>query len=111
MGAPDDVVSRARERADRVKPKSVSDDFEVWDDCIQAVEFFQSLRGEWAHISGMTVARTGIPSTRLRASMELQGIPRRRRRQLFEDIKLMESAVLTFDHERREAARAEKGTA
>lgn len=105
MGAPPDVIDRARQQA---QASEQAEDFEVWPDCLAAVEFFTSLRGQWRHVSGMTTARTGLDFAAVQAAMDMHPIPQRRRPQLFQDVVLMESAVLTVDHERREK-RAQQG--
>lgn len=105
-GAPIEMIEQARSEAEA---DEVVRDFEIWPDCLDSFNFFLSLRGQWAHVSGMTTARTGLPSTRVQAHMDLQGIRHRKRPQLFKDINAMEEAVLVVDRELAAKRQAEKG--
>jgi hypothetical protein len=101
-GAPPDVVEAARRQANPQR-----DDFEVWADCWAAFEFFMALRGDWNVVSGLAVARVGIPSDRIESAMRLKPIPRAERPQMYADVKLMERAVIGADHELREKQKKE----
>jgi hypothetical protein len=57
---------------------------------------------QWAYVgAGLAGAvRTGLPSHRLEAEMNLRRVPPRKRVALLDDVRVMERAVLKLDAER-----------
>ena len=105
MGAPPAAIEAV---ARRVEESEQAADFEVWHDCVEAFEFFRSLRGQWRHVSGMSIARTGLDYAAVQVAMTHHPIPRRRQRAMFKDLQIMETAVLIADHELAQQRAAEK---
>jgi hypothetical protein len=108
FGAPQEAIDAV---VHRVEAAEQAADFEVWADCVDAFEFFRSLRGQWRHVSGMSTARTGIDYAAVQVAMTHHPIPRRRQRAMFKDLQIMETAVLIADHELAQKRAAEKGAA
>jgi hypothetical protein len=89
-GAPDDVIELARSK---IKSGSV-ERFEVYEENWETVLFFLALKGQWRVISGMSVFYQDIDHTAIFHTMEMLGTPKRQRKQLFLDVKLMAAAAL-----------------
>ena len=89
-GAPDDVIELARSK---IKTGSV-EQFEVYEENWETVLFFLALKGQWRVISGMSIFYQDINHTAIFHTMEMLCIPKRQRKQLFLDVKLMASAAL-----------------
>lgn len=98
-GAPEEVIADAQAQADRDKAII---DFEIWADCWKAFEFFRGLAGDWNYAVGMTAVRVGIPSNRVESAMNLLSVAPRKRKPLYEDVKLMERQVRAVDGEKAE---------
>lgn len=64
---------------------------EIWPENLQAYEAFSALRTQWR--VGMAGA-TGLDYNVVPAVLRLQGVPRADWSQLFEDLRVMESAAL-----------------
>lgn len=73
------------------------DDVEVWPENAEAVLVFTKLRTQWRHgMSGIT----GLEYGALDPVMRMVRVPRERRGQIFEDVRIMEGAVLKMAAER-----------
>ncbi len=92
-GAPEEVIEAARQR--------ISDEraFEVWPECWDAVNFFYALSTQWKWLVGAKAMRSGLDYTAVASTMQMLGLPRRKRAELFEDIQVMESAALNYWNE------------
>ncbi|WP_292041438.1 DUF1799 domain-containing protein [Massilia sp. UBA6681] len=64
---------------------------DIWPENLQAYELFSALRTQWR--VGMAGA-TGLDYNAVPTVLRLQGVPRADWSQLFEDIRVMESAAL-----------------
>lgn len=74
-------------------------DPDIW----EAVWVFSFLSTQW-QTAGMGGVRVGIPHERVEATFRLLEIPRRRRKQLFLDVKTMERESCAIYAERAKAA-------
>lgn len=100
LGAPAHIVEQARALAGR--GDQVPRDFHVWHDCVESVQLFLGLRSQWRYLAGMAhVMRTGLDYAGVEARIRQLRGRRRRQRELFEDVMLMEQAVLDADAELR----------
>lgn len=99
-GAPVEVLAAAEAAAEVEQ-----DFFEVWEDCFDSLKFFLGLRSRWLYASsGMGSVRVGLDPKGLDMELTYRGGSRRRRARLFEDVRLMEQAVLDVDAEQRKAS-------
>lgn len=112
MGASEADVAAARERmheqqalAQQQQAQAAADVFEVWPENWESVMFFAAVETQWAYVgTGLAGAvRTGLPSHRLEAEMNLRRVPPRKRLALLDDVRVMERAVLRLDRERAAA--------
>ena len=71
--------------------------FGLYAENVQTFERFHALRTQWAY-AGMAGQRVGFDYARVIAWMQF-AVPKKERKQLFADLQLMESAVLTADAE------------
>lgn len=69
--------------------------FEVWPDNMPSVEVFLDLSSQWRR-AGMAGVRTGLDYTAIPAVLALRGIPKKQWPVLFDDIRVMEGAVLSI---------------
>ncbi|GAA5231746.1 hypothetical protein GCM10025795_02320 [Verticiella sediminum] len=90
-GAPPEVLEQVRRSAG-----SSGGDFEVWPDNWESVSWFCDVVGtSWRYIGGMgPVQRTGLDYTAVTALLRELVPKKRRRRELLEDLRLMERAAL-----------------
>lgn len=68
---------------------------EVWPDCMTAVEVFIDMDTQWRR-AGMSGARVGMDYTALPVVFGIRGIPKKQWRSLFDDLRVMEVAVIDF---------------
>jgi len=68
---------------------------EVWPDCMQAVQVFIDMDTQW-YRAGMSGVRTGMNYGALPQVFGIHGIPKKQWPQLFDDLRVMEVAVLDF---------------
>ena len=66
---------------------------EVWPDNMPSVEIFVDLMTQWRR-AGMTGVRSGLDYAVLPAVFAIRGIPKKQQPALFDDIRVMEVAVL-----------------
>ena len=66
---------------------------EVWPDNAQSLDVFLAMQTQWER-NGMTGRYTGMRYVSLPVVMGFSGVPKAARRQVFDDIRIMESAVL-----------------
>jgi len=87
------VIDAARQAS---RPEVVKEPaFEVWPENMDAVLFFCSLGTQWEVVAGFSsLYYVGIPSPRIEASMNLNGIAARKRKQLFHAVQVMERSAL-----------------
>jgi hypothetical protein len=82
FGIPAAAVEAAEEEA-----------FEVLPDCVASVRAFYAMGTQWAR-AGMDAARVGLRYEALPVILKLHRVPAADRHQVFEDIRIMENAVL-----------------
>lgn len=68
---------------------------EVWPDCMQTVEVFIDMDTQWRR-AGMSGERAGMDYTVLPVVFGIRGIPKKQWPDLFDDLRVMEVAVLDF---------------
>jgi hypothetical protein len=85
-----------------VLPEPVSEDFEVWQENVDSLQWFHRLWSQWRH--GFA-GRTGLDYAVLPSMFELYEVPSERRRELFDDLQLMEDATLEWVAKEQEKAR------
>lgn len=73
---------------------------EVWPDNWPAVELFVDLDTQWRR-AGMAGERTGLDYTALPAVLGIRAIPKKKWPSLFDDLRVMEVAVLDYLNEKR----------
>jgi hypothetical protein len=78
-------------------PESFVKTVEVWPDNWPSVQLFAELGTQWAY---GPAGPTKLPAHDVLATMELKGIPRSERQQLYRDIQVMEAEALTVMRER-----------
>lgn len=66
---------------------------EVWPDNAQSLNVFLAMQTQWER-NGMTGRYTGMRYVSLPVVMRFSGVSKAARRQVFDDIRVMESAVL-----------------
>lgn len=66
---------------------------EVWPDNAPSLDVFLAMQTQWER-NGMTGRYTGMRYASLPVVMGFSGVPKAARRQVFDDIRIMESAVL-----------------
>jgi len=66
---------------------------EVWPDNTQSLDVFLAMQTQWER-NGMTGRYTGMRYVSLPVVMRFAGVPKASRRQVFDDVRIMESAVL-----------------
>lgn len=90
-GAPPEEIERVKQEA----APPPDEDFHVWPENWDSVTFFLGLYSQWRTTSGMDrMRRTGLDYTAVESTMRIKGIPRKDRAALFDDICVMEEAVL-----------------
>jgi len=90
MGAPPEVLARARADATR------QTEFSVLPCNLEAVRVFWALSTQWRVASGMAgAARTGLDYPAIPAVLRFLEIPRRRWATVFDALRVMESAALS----------------
>lgn len=90
-GAPPEVLEAARAK---MKP-AIEEGFDVWPENWAAFNFFKGLRSQWIVVAGMGNAiKCGLDYCRVEAKMNILGIPRKKRPELFHDLQIMEHAAL-----------------
>lgn len=67
----------------------------VWPDNMPAVEIFIDLSTQWRR-AGMSGVRTGLDYSVLPAVLAIRGIPKKQWPVVFDDVRVMESAVLSM---------------
>ncbi len=68
-----------------------SEDFEVWKDNWVTAQFFFAVSTQWIIKSGECI---GLCHKAIESTMNMMGIHKRKRKKLFSEIKVMESAAL-----------------
>lgn len=68
----------------------------------ETVLFFLALKGQWRVIAGMSVMYQDIDHTAIFHTMEMLETPKRKRKQLFLDVKLMAAAALEILNVRKD---------
>lgn len=82
----------------QIQPEDDSHEhFGLYAENVQTFERFHALRTQWRH-AGFGAARTGFDYAGVQAWMQF-AVPKKERQQLFADLQVMESAVLTADAE------------
>jgi len=91
-GAPSDIIEAAT--AATASPSSA--EFEVWPENWQTLEIFLDLSSCWTWLSAglITPIRIGIAATEIEATLRLHGLRGKRRRNRYQEIRLMEAAAL-----------------
>jgi hypothetical protein len=91
--APPEVIAAAEAHARRAL------DFELFEDCAQALEVFQRMATQW-RTRGMDGALQGLDYNTFPFVMQMCQVPRRARPQVFEDVQVMEMETLKVIRER-----------
>lgn len=99
MGAPPEDVEAVRAQVMAEAPPEAPEAFGVYADNLPTVSAFLALRTQWNY-AGMVGQRTGFNYAGVSAWLQAHIKPRRRRA-LFNDLQVMEHAVLQADHEQR----------
>lgn len=68
---------------------------EVWPDCMPSVEVFIDLMTQWRR-AGMAGVRTGLDYSALPAVLAIRAIPKKHWATVFDDVRVMEIAVLNM---------------
>lgn len=68
---------------------------DVWPDNMPSVEVFADLMTQWRR-AGMAGVRAGLDYAVLPAVFAIRGIPKKQQPELFDDIRVMENAVLNM---------------
>ena len=102
MGASAAQIERVAAKLGGVAQATTSEDVEVPDDIWESWKVFLSVQTQWSWVSGGLGAarRVALDYTRVESGLRLQGLPRGRWPQVFEDLREIEQAVLSADHER-----------
>lgn len=88
---------------DKAAHASGAQDFEVYDDCWASVMFFQRVCSQWNYVvaskasgfgSFVFSVRAGLRYEAVEAAMRMLSVPRKARARLFEDLLVMEQAVV-----------------
>lgn len=69
--------------------------FELWPENLEVVEFFQIVCGQWRVVAGFGGARfLDLDHVAVESAMNMHGVPRAKRKQLFSDLRVMTKAAL-----------------
>lgn len=91
-GAPPAVLEAARAKM-KPAPEQV---FEVWPENWESFDFFLTLESQWVIVAGMgTALKSGLDYCRVESTLNILGIPRKKRPKLFRDMQTMEKAALS----------------
>jgi hypothetical protein len=74
--------------------------FEVWPENWLIVEVFQAMDTQWRWTGGMQSYQAGLDFNALPATYEGLQVPRKRRAEVFQGLKVMERAALQVMHAR-----------
>lgn len=93
-GEPEEVISAALAALglEVEEPLELEEEFALWPECVPTFQFWQAVQTQWR--IGMTGRATGLDYQGVKACMELCGIPRKKRTELFAGIRAMERATL-----------------
>jgi D-arabinose 1-dehydrogenase-like Zn-dependent alcohol dehydrogenase len=89
------------EEAPQDEPKPAA--FEVWPENVDAVELFVVVSGQWRIVAGFGgVGYLGLDYAAVEAAMNMRGVKKHDRPQLFADLRVMEAAAATMLNKRRD---------
>ncbi|MFC7518691.1 DUF1799 domain-containing protein [Herbaspirillum sp. GCM10030257] len=98
-GAPAEVIQAVEQKASPNVDEVVC---YVWEENWESLQFFLMVQSQWIIVASLTSGvRVGLDYARIEAAMRMDGIPRADRKMLFSDLRVIESAVLEYDSDKK----------
>ncbi|WP_158597910.1 DUF1799 domain-containing protein [Noviherbaspirillum saxi] len=98
-GAPAEVIQSVEAKASPEPDEAVC---YVWEENWQSFQFYLMVQSQWVIVTGLTNSvRVKLDYAGIGSAMWMDGIHRRDRKALFSDLRLIESAVLEYDGEKK----------